>query len=266
MIVESHSHISVKVEGMEEIKPWYGKEIAGVQRYFEIYDQNGVEACWVFGSMGLLASDYIRKENEALARLQGQYPKRLFPWGMINANWPEDILRREVRRMAMELGLYGIKLIPTLQGIPLSGSGMDVVAEEAMNLDFPIFFHDGSPEYCSAIQVACFARKYPRLRVVSGHGGLRELWPDHVRIAKDLPNLWICLSGPPQLGLQRLYDALGPERLLWGSDGGLGTPVVVKAHLRRMERLQAPPRHKDMMLGENAMRFLFGDKWKEYAQ
>jgi len=263
MIVESHSHISVQVEGLEEIKPWYGEEMAGVERYFDIYDQNGVIANWVFGNMGLMASEYIRKENEALARLGKQYPKRLFPWGMINPNWPEATVRREVHRMAEELGLYGIKLIPILQGIPLSSPGMDAVAEEAGALDFPIFFHDGSPEYCSAIQVIYFARKYPEVRVVSGHGGLRELWSDHVRAAKDVPNLWICLSGPTQWGIQKLYDALGPERLLWGSDGGLGTAAAIKCYLRRIERLKAPAGDKEMILGENAMRFLFGEQWRE---
>ena len=165
--------------------------------------------------------------------------------------------------MAEDLRLYGIKLGPILQGVPLSGPGMDVLAEEAIKHDMPLFLHDGSPEYCGAIQVIFFARKHPELRVIAGHGGLRDLWPDHARSGKDVPNLWICLSGPTQHGIQTLYDSLGPERLLWGSDGGLGTPVVVTAYLRRIERLRAPARHKDMILGENATRFLFGDNWRE---
>ena len=38
---------------------------------------------------------------------------------------------------------------------------------------------------------------------------------------------------------------------------------MVKAYLRRLERLQAPPKHKRMIMGENALRFLFGDAWQE---
>jgi len=263
MIVESHSHVALKLEGVEETPNWYGRGIEKVDEYLCTYRLNNVDACWVFGCKGWLDSATVCAENEALSRLGDAYPSRLYPWGTVNPNWPEHRLRAEIRRLGSELRLYGIKLVPVLAGAPLSGPGMDVVADEAINVGIPVFFHDGSPEYCSAIQVVYFARKHPKLRVVAGHGGLRDLWSDHMRCAKDVPNLWICLSGPTQWGIQKLYDALGPDRLLWGSDGGLGTPAVVTAYLRRIERLKAPARHKDMILGENAMRFLFGNNWKE---
>ena len=263
MIVESHSHVNVPLPGIEDSAPWYGKAIEGIAQYLDSYDQNGVDAGWVFPGKGFLDSELIQAENTALSQLHEKYPDRLYPWGGLNSNWPEPRLRKEIRRIASELHLFGIKIIPVTQGIPLSSPGMDIVAEEAQAANLPIFFHDGSPEYCSAIQIIWFARKYPELRVVSGHGGLRELWCDHVNHAKDLPNLWICLSGPTQWGIQKFYDELGPERLLWGSDGGLGTPAVIKAYLRRIERLKAPQEHKRMILGENAMRFLLGSNWKE---
>jgi predicted TIM-barrel fold metal-dependent hydrolase len=96
------------------------------------------------------------------------------------------------------------------------------------------------------------------LRVLSAHGGLRELWPDLIEAVRSLPNLYICLSGPTQWGIQSLYDALGPEKLLFGSDGGCGPAAITTAYLRRIERLRAPAAHKDMILGENALRFLKG--------
>jgi predicted TIM-barrel fold metal-dependent hydrolase len=138
----------------------------------------------------------------------------------------------------------------------MSAVGMDIVAEEAIDLDLPVTSHDGSPEYCSAIQIAYFARKYPNLRVISAHGGLRELWPDLIDAARELPNLWICLSGPTQWAIQTLYDRLGPGKLLFGSDGGLGHPAITTAYLRRIERLNAPKKHKEMILGGNALNFI----------
>ena len=263
MIVESHSHINLALPGIEDSAPWYGRAIEGPAQYLDSYDQNGVDAGWVFPGKGFLDSELITAENTALSQLHQEYPNRLYPWGSVNSNWPEDRLRNEIRRIASELNLFGIKLVPITQGIPLSSPGMDIVAEEAQAANLPIFFHDGSPEYCSAIQVAWFARKHPEVRVVSGHGGLRELWRDYVDCAKDIPNLWICLSGPTQWGIQKLYESMGPEKLLWGSDGGIGSPAVIKAYLRRIERLVAHQEHKRMILGENAMRFLFGDNWRE---
>lgn len=72
----------------------------------------------------------------------------------------------------------------------------------------------------------------------------------------------ICLSGPTQWGIQKLYDALGPEKLMFGSDGGCGLAAITTAYLRRIARLKAPEEHKAMILGGNAMRFLFGDGWE----
>ncbi len=263
MIVESHSHISLDLGGTESASTHYGMEPDSIDAYLRAYDQNKVDACYVFGLRSFWDSAFIQRENTELAKLRKQYPRRLFPWGCVNPSWPEQEVRAEIRRMANDLGLYGIKLVPICQGFPISGSGMDVVAEEAIRYHLPIFFHDGSPEYCSAVQVAYYARKYPELRVVSGHGGLREHWPDLIPAVRELPNLWVCLSGPTQWGIQTLYDELGPEKLLFGSDGGLGHPSVIKAYLRRVERLQAPEEHKKMILGDNAMQLLFGDAAKK---
>ena len=66
----------------------------------------------------------------------------------------------------------------------------------------------------------------------------------------------MCLSGPTQWGIQRLYDELGPEKLMFGSDAGCGPAAIATAYLRRIERLLAPAEHKDMILGLNAKRFL----------
>ena len=73
---------------------------------------------------------------------------------------------------------------------------------------------------------------------------------------RELDNLWVCLSGPTQVGLQTLYDQLGPEKLMFGSDGGIGDPAITRAYLRRIDRLDAPEAHKRMILGENARRFM----------
>ncbi len=92
--------------------------------------------------------------------------------------------------------------------------------------------------------------------MLSAHGGLREFWPDHLDAAEALPNLFICLSGPTQWGIQALYNHLGPDKLMFGTDGGIGHRSIITAYLRRIDRLDAPSEHKDMILGVNAKRFL----------
>jgi predicted TIM-barrel fold metal-dependent hydrolase len=257
MIVDAHTHIGLEIEGFDQ----QGLNIYGVMdtsggEYFRNYTQLGIDACFTFASQAFYLDSVAHAENEALAKLNQRYPARIYAWGTVSLAWNVQRLRSEIRYAIQDLKLYGLKFVPICQGISLTNPGFDIVAQEAIDLGVPITTHDGSPEYCSAIQVAYYARKYPRLRVLSAHGGLRELWPDLIEAVRSLPNLYICLSGPTQWGIQSLYDALGPEKLLFGSDGGCGPAAITTAYLRRIERLRAPAAHKDMILGENALRFI----------
>ncbi|HUV08384.1 MAG TPA: amidohydrolase family protein [Spirochaetia bacterium] len=255
MIVDAHTHIQVGSGEESSYSPW-GMKLEGVTEYLENFKQNRIDACFVFGRDVFRDSSLIPATNDGLAKLKQDYPERLFPFGTVNPNWPEKRLKEEIRRIALDLKLYGIKLVPLLQGFPISSTGMDILAREAGQLGLPVFFHDGSPEYCSAVQVIAYARMYPQVHVISGHGGLREQWPEFIPAARSLQNLWICLMGPTQWGMQQLYDHLGAEKLMFGSDGGLGHPAIIRTYLKRIERLRAPESDKRLILGENAWRFL----------
>ncbi len=259
MIIDAHSHMKVPIETIgDSRKNIYGVENKSVDEYLADYAGNGVDACFVFGSDGFRNSEIIMAETESLAKVCREHPDRLYPWATVNPMWPEKLLRERIRYVVEELGMRGLKFVPICQGVSLANPGFDIIAQEAIALNVPFTSHDGSPEYCSAIQVAYYARKWPGLRVVSAHGGLREFWPDLIDAAKELPNLYICLSGPTQLGIQTFYDELGPEKLMFGSDGGIGSPAVTTAYLRRIDRLRAPDEHKRMILGDNALRFIQG--------
>ena len=56
--------------------------------------------------------------------------------------------------------------------------------------------------------------------------------------------------------LQALYDALGADQLMFGSDGGSFHPAVVANYLRRVRALRAPAQDVEKILGLNAARFL----------
>jgi len=258
MIIDAHTHLEPLADYQGETHAAYGIATAGLETYLRQFEENGVDACFTFMRMGLHLESRIPESNDGLARARDSAPDRVYPWGTVHPAWPEKKLRSEIRRIAKVLGFHGLKFVPIVQGYPMSAVGMDIVAEEAIDLDLPVTSHDGSPEYCSAIQIAYYARKYPKLRVISAHGGLRELWPDVIDAAKELANLWICLSGPTQWAIQTLYDRLGPKKLLFGSDGGLGHPAITTAYLRRIERLKAPKEHKEMILGGNALDFVKG--------
>lgn len=207
------------------------------------------------------SSDY--GEDAVRALEFAPHPHRLFPFATVPLMWPEKRVREMIERALGELGFYGLKFVSICQGVSLATPSMDLIAREAIRFGVPVFLHDGSPEYCSAIQVVYYARKYPELRVVSGHGGLREFWPEYIDGVRELPNLQVCLSGPTQWGIQTLYDELGPDRLMFGSDGGIGSHAITRAYLRRLARLEAPEDDKRKIMGISGMRFLFGEDWEK---
>lgn len=256
MIIDAHTHVMLKLAGYSEKNNVYFNEAASGESYLHHYRSLGIQASFAFASYSYYNVAVTRAENEALAQFAQANPNRVYAWATVSPALNEAELRAEIHYAIRELGLVGLKFVPICQGVSLANPAFDIIAEEAIDLNVPVVTHDGSPEYCSAIQIAYYARKYPQLRVLSGHAGLRELWPDLIDAARELPNLYICLSGPTQWGIQKLYDSLGPEKLLFGSDGGTGHEAVTRAYLRRIDCLQAPTHHKQMILGENALRFL----------
>ncbi len=256
MIIDAHTHINIPEDGEEAaaLNP-YGMPNFDIGDYLASFDANHVDKCFVFSHDFNIESRFPRY-NQWLSELGNDHKGRLFPFGCICPFWSIARIRSEIRRCFESPGLYGLKFVPIRQGNTLASEEMDVVAEECERFDVPVFFHDGSPEYCSAVQIAYYAKKHPGLKVISGHGGLRELWPDYLNTADKLDNLYICLSGPPQSGIQKLYEVLGPEKLLFGSDGGIGHRAVTAAYIRRIQKMDAPAGHKELILGKNAARLL----------
>jgi predicted TIM-barrel fold metal-dependent hydrolase len=250
-IIDAHTHLGLDIYAGQ----WIGTgNPSAADRYVEVLRSNGVDKGFTFTTSGLLQD--ARAGNDDLARARDHYPDVIIPWGSVDPYWSEKSLRMEMRRCIEELGFVGFKFVPWLQGFSMMIDNMIVVAEESIDMNVPVVFHDGSPPYCTALQIAYYARSYPRLRVLSGHGGLREGWRDIIEPAKELNNFWICLCGPTQQGIQVLYDELGPNRLLFGSDGGSIHPAVTANWLRRVRALRAPEEDVRKILGLNALQFL----------
>ncbi len=251
IIVDAHTHL-----GNDIYSGHWSDEAseAAAAEYVRIMGLAGVNKGFTFTIAGL-TQDPV-PGNDELARARDRYPDLILPWGTVDPYWPADKIRGEMRRCIHELGFYGFKLHPWLQGFSLTVPGMEVVAEECAAMNIPVIFHDGTAFYSTALQVAYFARAHPQVKVLSGHGGLAELWPDTIAPAKELPNYYIVLNGPVQQGMQKIYDEVGPDKLMFGSDGGAFHPAIVTWYLRRALALKAPAEDLEKILGLNALRLV----------
>lgn len=251
IIVDAHTHLGNDIYAGQ----WSAAATdAAADEYARVMRAAGVDKGFTFTIAGLVSDP--QPGNDELARARARYPDLMLPWGTVDPYWPEAKIRHEMRRCIQELGFYGFKLHPWLQGFSLTVPGMEVVADECAALNVPVIFHDGTAFYSTALQVAYFARAHPRVTVLSGHGGLAELWPDTIAPAKELANYYIVLNGPVQQGMQQIYDEVGPDKLMFGSDGGSFHPATVTWYLARTQALRAPAEDLEKILGLNALRLV----------
>jgi hypothetical protein len=218
----------------------------------ESMDLYGVDHSVVFTLDGFFGD--FRHHNDLLAQFVADRPGRLTGFATVYPRAADAA--DEVRRAVTELGMKGLKLHPWLQGTSLLETFMDPIAEACAELDVPLLVHDGTPPYCTPLQFALLAERHPGLKVILGHSGLRDLWPEALAAGKRVPNIWLCLCGPPTYALQQLVDGVPHDRIVFGSDIGFGADYQLKHRLDQIRSLDLPPESLEAILGGNAQRLL----------
>ena len=112
--------------------------------------------------------------NDYVAEYVATDPGRLYGYACVDPTEPGALA--ELDRSVLELGLHGLKLVPTYGGWhPLDERALAVYGR-AEELGLPVTFHFGTTphplaelEYARPIHVDEIARRFPRLRLVIAH-------------------------------------------------------------------------------------------------
>jgi predicted TIM-barrel fold metal-dependent hydrolase len=146
----------------------------------------------------------------------------LIPFGSVDP-WAEDW--REKLHHTLRLPIAGFKFHFALQQLPFASERMRGIVSMIAELrpSLPIYMHAGEfPIYKPldedwAVAMDRFLDEFPTLTFICGHCGWNE--PSAaLRAARRHENLWLETSWQPPQVLKRLNQALGPRRLLMGSD------------------------------------------------
>jgi predicted TIM-barrel fold metal-dependent hydrolase len=88
-------------------------------------------------------------------------------------------------------------------------------------------------EISDALDVADLAARHPRARFILAHIGGGGDWAHSLRALRDVPNVWVDLSGSGvdrgMLGL--CLECVGTARLVWGTDLTMDTGLAKLRHL-----------------------------------
>ncbi|HOQ97266.1 MAG TPA: amidohydrolase family protein [Anaerolineae bacterium] len=219
--------------------------------------------------------------DEDVAAFCATAPERLIGLTSVNPNRyrPE----RKVERAIKEFGLRGVKLYPH-SGFYPNDPRLDRVYDLCSHLHVPVVIHTGPKavrwqwlKYNNPLYVDDVATNFPDLNIVMCHGGYP--WTEAFTVvAYSNPNVWVDLTfmdyiertfqvpGLVENTVHRLVCLVGPQRLLWGSEGPYMNLPLFGQHepdyyarsqqylVRRFDFLSEDD--KAAILGRNAARLL----------
>jgi predicted TIM-barrel fold metal-dependent hydrolase len=147
---------------------------------------------------------------------------RLWPCASVHPRAGDKVAR--LRRYAAG-GARMVKLHPAGQRFYADERVAMEVYAECERLGLPVFFHAGragiEPEaglnYNLMRHMRRVPEEFPRLRVVLGHAGARDV-EEASALARAHDNVWLGTHGQGATVLHGLLRDVGPEKLLFGSD------------------------------------------------
>ncbi len=217
-------------------------------------DRAGITAAVVLGLPGYQAPGEVLE-------LCRSAPDRLFPLMGVDPRSGDDITA--IGR-ARELGFYGLKLHPRLNGVPLDDPRWDRILEAAAEHHLPVLF-DAVPQSTElplhALDYHAFdrlARRHRNVTMVLAHACAPDVMGAYL-VAKGNPNVHIDVSfslmyyagSSVELDLGFLSDKLD-RFVLYGSDFPMyAADEYLNAYLRLLERY--PGVSRDRVLASNAI-------------
>jgi Amidohydrolase len=123
--------------------------------------------------------------------------------------------------MGARLGARGIKLHSRADGGFALNDPILIrpIVEAAAQHDLVVLFHTGEMHFAMPGLLWDLALDYPSVRFICGHMGGWDGFAEALAMAKRVENVWLdtTLAWPPNL-IQHAVAAIGPHRLLYGSD------------------------------------------------
>ncbi|BDZ66743.1 amidohydrolase family protein [Methanobacterium ferruginis] len=177
--------------------------------------------------------------------------------------------RKPVEELEHKLkwGMKGVKIHPVAQEFPPDDERMWPVYQWLVTHDLPITAHSGmniddNSTYGEPQRWIQVLGDFPELKLVMAHLG-NGFWDQTVDIADKYPQVMFDtaiaishINSPTTLSDDEAADlirTIGPERVMFGSDYPWVDP---KKDIKHIKNLPIPPKSKELILGENARRFL----------
>ena len=233
VVIDAHCHAGL---GTQMTAPWTTRgDLEVTLRHME---EAGIDRTIIFP----INNPTYTKANEEIAEMCGRYPGKLIGFAKHDPESEAGRVPAMLRREVEKLGLKGLKLHkqPTRDML-------DCAAE----LDIPILYH---PKAVSDFFMP--AEEYPRVRFIMAHMGGFGSWVvpmEGIAVAKQYPNVWVDTSQVTVKVIERAVRELGPDKIIFGSDG---PEQDSRVELYKIKLLKLPAADEAKILGGNIRRVL----------
>jgi predicted TIM-barrel fold metal-dependent hydrolase len=198
--------------------------------------------------------------NRLLAEDMKRYPDRIIGYCSIpSARFGKKAVD-EVQRCYEVYGMRGLKVIHQTAGLgsyslltSIDDPLMDPIFEKAAEYGMIILAHS-NPDECMAL-----SKRVPEARLLMAHAGgcptAMGDWHKAIEAAKQYPNILLdTASSQSDMGyLEAIVAAIGPERLIFGTDMPLIDPYF---GLAKVTGADLTDEQKALILGGNIQRLL----------
>ncbi|HPZ07863.1 MAG TPA: amidohydrolase family protein [Candidatus Eremiobacteraeota bacterium] len=248
MIIDAHAHIQELIGSSWNSPP---------ERLISLMDRAGIDKAIV-----MTYSDMPGSDSELLryvAEATQEYPARLIGFARLNPGYgplSEELLVLAITKM----GMKGLKLHPVGYGIHPGNEVTIKLIKKAAEFNAPTLFHCGDEEYTLPLQIAEAAKKCSEATIILGHMGGYFHVQDAIRVAEKYPNIILETSAMPYPYLIReTVDRIGPERVLFASDGPGCDPLLER---KKVELANLSKKEIELIFSENIIKIL--EKVKKY--
>lgn len=255
MLIDVHAHFYTELSGR-------GDWEAINRRRLEAGRRAGITAvvASILGTYGRRSPTYfpsppdVEHANRRMVELTRLHPGSVFGYCVVNPNDTAHALS-ELRR-GVAAGLVGLKLAASRRA---NDALLDPLMQLAAELAIPVLHHVWQgrqrdwpgQEASNAVELCDLAARHATVPIILAHLGGGGDWAHSLRVVRDVPNVWIDLSGSgvDTDMLHAALDAVGAGRLLWGCDL---TVDAGWAKLRYLQSLGLPPADLERIGWRNA--------------
>jgi hypothetical protein len=242
VIIDMHMHI-------DDI-PALGWQMSAAQ-CIERMDEAGVDAAAV-----MTIADLPGINPEALDLINAacaDFPGRLYGFVRLHPWYRTEALQL-LRRAVGELGFRGLKLHPVSSLAHPAGDDTVALIRAAGELGVPTLFHCGDEPMTTPLSIAPAAAACPDSVVILGHMGGYFHVDEAIEVAEQHPNIVLETSATPYPEkIREAVERIGAERVVFGSDGPVSSPVLER---QKVMIAGLSPADTALVLGGNAVRLM----------